>query len=270
MRKWLLIFVGVSALVITVVLVNCKRQREGEERTEPQSSAVSQAQSGNSAKQSCDCTPKTPCWYILLAWPEGMTVWVVILTFAVIGWQADETRKAARASEVAATASLKQAEQMVNSERAWIMAEANFEHGGGLVWGSGEQTQAVVELSIVNAGPTPAWVYEQWVQLKVSPEVIMSMNKYPSPQFPLIGEGKSAHVNYQIHPVTEGQEPIKWKAYVSDEGIPTEENRLHVYIFGVVRYRDAFNSCRETHFGYVVRNNKRLERIPNEAYNKHT
>lgn len=56
---------------------------------------------------------------------------------------------------------------------------------------------------------------------------------------------------------------------MEDNRVSTEENGLHVYIFGVVRYRDAFNSCRETYFGYAVEGNKILERIPNEAYNKH-
>jgi hypothetical protein len=74
---------------------------------------ISPPQDVNGEKQCSDCTDKAPCWYILLAWPEGMTVWVVILTFAVIGWQADETRKAARAA-------LLNAQAVINAERAWL------------------------------------------------------------------------------------------------------------------------------------------------------
>jgi hypothetical protein len=104
MRKWLLIFLCVSALVVSVVLVTCKYQRglEDKERTAAElarRSTVSQSDGSNTAKESCDCTPKTPCWYLLLTWPEGITAWAIILTFAVIGWQADETRKAASAAE---------------------------------------------------------------------------------------------------------------------------------------------------------------------------
>jgi hypothetical protein len=104
MRKWLAIFAGVSVLVIAVVLMTCQYQTAGkEQKTASQKPSLPAASppphDGNSARQSCDCAPKTPCWFILLAWPEGLTAWAVILTFAVIGWQADETRKSAKATE---------------------------------------------------------------------------------------------------------------------------------------------------------------------------
>ena len=155
------------------------------------------------------------------------------------------------------------------------MVEATFESGpgGGLFWGdglNGEETAADVELRISNAGSTPAWVYEQYVYLMVTPEVIMSMNEYPTPKFPYPKEGMVGHENYQISPLAPGQAPIKWKALVKDKGKSTVENGMYAYIFGVIRYRDAFDSSRETYFGYTVKANKRLERIPNEAYNKHT
>jgi hypothetical protein len=221
--------------------------------------------------QQCSCA-ETPPWWKRPEW------WLCILgvpTLWFVGWQARETRKAAQASEVAVAVALKQAEHMVNSERAWVMAELKFEQGTSLSWGSGDnafadQTTATVILSIRNSGSTPAWVYEQFVHLEVSPRVLASLEKYESPNFPFIGEGKTSHVNYEIHPLTQGDDPIGWKAWVSDVGIPTPENGLHVYIYGVVRYRDAFNTKRETYFGYSVKGNNRLERIPNEAYNKHT
>ena len=37
-------------------------------------------------------------WYVLIAWPEGITAWLLLLTFGAIVWQAWETRKAAEAS----------------------------------------------------------------------------------------------------------------------------------------------------------------------------
>lgn len=104
MLKWLLIFLGVCALVVAVVLMTCKNQNPGqkEERSPAELSgpaAIPQPQNNDGKKQGCDCSPKSPCWHILLVWPEGITAWAIILTFAVIGWQADETRKAALATE---------------------------------------------------------------------------------------------------------------------------------------------------------------------------
>jgi hypothetical protein len=103
--------------------------------------------------------------------------------------------------------------------------------------------------------------------------VIASRTKYPIPDFPFTGEGSTemtGHVNYEIRPLTQGQSPVIRKAWVIGKGIATPDNGLHVYIFGVVRYRDAFSSSRETYFGYCVNANKWLELIPNEAYNRHT
>jgi hypothetical protein len=162
---------------------------------------------------------------------------------------------------------------MVNSERAWVMAELRFEDGNGLSWGTEGDTQhtmAGVILSIKNSGSTPAWVYEQFIHLDVSPEIITSLGTYQSPNFPFIGHGKECFVSREIHPISQSDDPIGTKALVGDSGTATPENRLHAYIYGVVRYRDAFNTKRETYFGYSVKGNSRLERIPNEAYNKHT
>ncbi len=154
------------------------------------------------------------------------------------------------------------------------MAELRFEHGGSIMSTGTEQylakTAANVILSIRNTGSTPAWVYEQFIHLEVSPKIITSLESYESPDFPFLGQGKEMFVSREIHPVSQGDEPIGTRTWVSDDGFPTPENALHIYIYGVVRYRDAFNSKRETYFGYSVIGNNRLERIPNEAYNKHT
>ncbi len=38
---------------------------------------------------------KPPWWHKLIAWPEGITAWLLMLTLGAIGWQSWETRKAA-------------------------------------------------------------------------------------------------------------------------------------------------------------------------------
>lgn len=54
-----------------------------------------------------------PWWYVLVAWPEGITVWAIIFTLIVIAKQTSETRKAAEAA-------LLNAQTVINAERAWI------------------------------------------------------------------------------------------------------------------------------------------------------
>jgi hypothetical protein len=39
-----------------------------------------------------------PWWYGLIAWPQGLETWAVILTLAAIAWQSNETRKSAVAA----------------------------------------------------------------------------------------------------------------------------------------------------------------------------
>lgn len=48
--------------------------------------------------------PKPPWWNVLLAWPEGITAWLLLLTFVAIIWQAWETRNAAKAAADSANA----------------------------------------------------------------------------------------------------------------------------------------------------------------------
>jgi hypothetical protein len=57
---------------------------------------------------------KSPWWYKFLAWPEGITAWLLLLTLGAIVWQAKETRKAAEAA-------LLNAQAVINAERAWLV-----------------------------------------------------------------------------------------------------------------------------------------------------
>lgn len=190
----------------------------------------------------------------------------------------EEVRRQAVATEDAATAAKNSAQAVINAERAWVMADLDFSPGFGLtkVTRDGiEHTVAKVELRIYNCGPTPAWVFEQWIRLRVDNFVVASATEYPVPQFPEIADqGNRATLrttvgNYSILPMVNGQDQIKWTADVSDEGWATPDNGLYVHIFGIVRYRDAFSHLRETYFGYGIFKGE-LERMPSEAYNKNT
>jgi hypothetical protein len=103
----------------------------------------------------------------------------------------------------------------------------------------------------------------------------MSDTPYPSPEFP--GRGidgeltfpQTTHGNYEIIPIAKGDSPHVSNFDILGEGWATEDNGLNAYIYGIVRYRDAFESLRETYFGYLVRG-RNLERVPSDAYNKNT
>jgi hypothetical protein len=183
-------------------------------------------------------------------------------------------------AQVSAQAALLSAQAVINAERAWVMVDVRFVppfHLAKLSSSDGSvHTRAKMEVSIKNCGPTPAWVVEQYICLRVADFVVMSKEEYLTPKFPhfaedgpYAGHGRVSSANYSILPLVQGQEPVKWEADLSDPGWATEDNGLYVHIFGVVRYRDAFSRSRETYFGYSVWKGE-LERMPSEAYNKNT
>lgn len=252
-------------------------QNNGSQSLTPKSEEVPNDHQQTAINITNSATASEWSWHDKIAWFFGLVltgfliagVIVAQKTLKAIEEQTREVARSAKATEDAAKASLSQSNHMIASERAWVMAEVDFDVGGGL-FGRGDGTQTQVELRIWNAGPTPAWVYEKWIYLRVSDEVIESHTQYQSPQFPLIG-GEKSDVSYRINSIPQGEDHVvAWRAYLQDKRFATPDNGLHTFIFGVVRYRDAFASLRETYFGYVVKGNNRLERIPNEAYNKHT
>jgi hypothetical protein len=211
-----------------------------------------------------------------LNWPLVLVgtwaVWAALRTLGTIKRQADIMERQTKDTAIAAQAAKASADALMNSQRAWVMVDALFFDGSGIVQhtqGDGKvRTSATLKVILKNSGPTPAWIFEQFVRLEVIDKVIISEEVYPPPVF--IGPGFITQTNYQILPITSAQEPFKWRADVQGDGWATDTNALHTYIYGIVRYRDAFSSYRETYFGYSVRSNGALERIPNEAYNKHT
>ena len=192
-------------------------------------------------------------WDAAIKRPEWWAIVIALGTLGLIWWQARATAKAAEAT-------LKQANHVVASERAWVMVEIKFPPGAGPLSFSGGindgSTITDFEIIVKNAGRTPAWVYEQVVQMTVS-------KLPPLPEF-----DKTSKTDIGVYPVVQDQPATTWKPFIEARGLPDLDGQP--YIFGVVRYRDSFSHFRETYFGYVVRDHKRLERLPNPAYNKYT
>jgi len=57
-------------------------------------------------------------WHKLIAWPEGITTWAIMLTLGAIVWQTWETRKAAKGAGESAAAAIIQTKTMKDRERA--------------------------------------------------------------------------------------------------------------------------------------------------------
>ncbi|HET6843832.1 MAG TPA: hypothetical protein VFK06_19450 [Candidatus Angelobacter sp.] len=93
----LLILIGV---VIYMSHYAESRKTENKENAEACSSktAISPNDTGEST-QKTDNPKHPPNWIKAFAWPDGVTVWALLLTLLVIAWQSTETRAAAQSAE---------------------------------------------------------------------------------------------------------------------------------------------------------------------------
>jgi hypothetical protein len=104
-----LAILGGGALIVAVILMAVyyqQRNAVGEgynikcvQPSQPPSAAASLTCKIYPSQDTDDGKPKPPWWNVLLAWPEGITAWLLLLTLSAIVWQAWETRRAAKATE---------------------------------------------------------------------------------------------------------------------------------------------------------------------------
>jgi hypothetical protein len=127
MRKRLAILGG-GVLIVTVILMAVYYQHRNAvsegydikcvQPSEPTSAANSLTCKIYSSQNADQGKSKPPWWIVLLAWPEGITAWLLLLTLGAIVWQAWETRRAARAGQSAADVALAQIRMEKATERA--------------------------------------------------------------------------------------------------------------------------------------------------------
>lgn len=115
---WGKFVLAVSVVIGAIVVLTYKERQADDKYKQECQNRVAQV-APNSAEQkigASECQdPKQymPWWHVLVAWPEGITAWLLMLTLGAIIWQAWETRKAAKGSLLSALA-------LVNAERARI------------------------------------------------------------------------------------------------------------------------------------------------------
>jgi hypothetical protein len=174
-------------------------------------------------------------------------------------WQTVLLRRAADAAKASADA-------LINSERAWLMVDLQWEGGGrsklvntsSLIQGTlVEKTAACVDSIILNNGRSPAWIIEKRINMAISENIP------PEPELQLVPVSDPI-----LEPIaTSGKST--WHAEPGCKGKP-DVGKITI-IFGMIKYRDIFNKTRETRFGYMVSPGRDLERIPSyPEYNKYT
>lgn len=242
MLKRFAVLAGVAViLVAAVAFVACKYQAscssngdQGKDKTfSPAIVVNAPAQNQQSDEKSGKSSNCVPCGQKLLAWPEGITVWAVLLTMLVIGWQSWETSISAKAAKEAAEAALKQAAIQEVAQRAWLTISSvnRTEQGSMTYW-----------WKVKNASDTPAKIVETQALCIVSGNGPCKLP--PNPEFP------SGTVQYQDRMLAPG-DSIEFHTYWSGDdrmvlaGYEEVPKRVFMVAYGYVKYRTVLD--KETH-----------------------
>ena len=223
-----------------------------------------------------------PLWWADVTWPTWALVIVglggtlaAILTLRTIRRQTDAiqqqvhemrntSRQTDRLIEEATKQSIaakKSAEALINTERAWIMVELDWVPGYPRVLladGShGPYTSAAIRFTYTNEGKTIAWIDEK----RACFQIVTELPKEPD---------LSALKILELEPEWLG---VQGKGQL-DETLETPRHATRdeiLVIWGVIKYRDAFNNEHESVFGFRIRLDNQFERIAGLIeYNKNT
>ncbi len=121
---------GFFAVVLLVSSVAYEEHRASDKykhhRTEWCAANFTTAQQKEACKEEkTDSQDYVPWEIIIISWPVGITAWAVLGTLFVIGWQSNETRRAAAATEKSVSIARRQIEMMKDRERARVEIKAD-------------------------------------------------------------------------------------------------------------------------------------------------
>ena len=151
------------------------------------------------------------------------------------------------------------AQALINSERAWVMADLRWRDRKRIIGLNTQKSLVDLDLFCENDGKTPAWITEARVRLELVDSVP------PEPIFDPRRDGD--FLELRLIPMTvKGKQVFKVDCGC-DGGWNSGKTKM---IYGFVRYRDVFESNRESRFGYTFTPSDDLERITNSKYNENT
>ncbi len=198
-------------------------------------------------------------FFTLLKTYESVAIWlegIALVAIFVLDWKQRKDQRKDREEQHEETlaqlnVSQAQAEALINSERAWVMADVEWDTSkwadrkAHVIEGSGtggDSTGIYVVLTCRNEGRSPAWIEEKRAKFEIV-EVLPEKPDLTSAEFiqagpEPIGIGKALpHTNH-----------ISWQAI----GTGHESLGKVMVVYGVVKYRDIFDRVRETTFGYRI------------------
>jgi hypothetical protein len=128
---------GIAVIVVAVVSIAYEQHYTGEKQEATRQKDCVSLSISPEEKHACDKDAQSrkdysPWWYVLVAWPAGITTWALIATCFIVAWQSYETRESAHATAEAATAakaSVKFAEAQWSMAKEKERARMDFQGG---------------------------------------------------------------------------------------------------------------------------------------------
>lgn len=192
-----------------------------------------------------------PCWHKLLAWPEGITVWVILFTLGAIGWQSYETRKAAEAARHGAKAQM-------DADRAWILVKIVGQPKEPLTGSLIRNIIPAVIWEIQIFGNTPARIIREEYRCRIVPPDPTAPSKPLLEQIPKYLPDPNFVEGRIVSPP--GEKHLVLRTLESELGTVMMEAVSQVVIgraffcsYGRIEYEDAFKRRGTTQFCAIYR-----------------
>ncbi len=171
-------------------------------------------------------------------WIDIALIFVALGTGIVIGWQAWETRKAARGAERAADAALLNAQIVANSERPWLLVSS--EHIADTVTsGVYAKNRGRTPCKIVQSAG-PFWLFleaREVLKVRYKGETMRpDYGRLTSLEEPIILLPEEATYIFQLF-----MQEVRDRCETEERYRMLEEGRLDLFIYGVLYYRDLLN-----------------------------
>lgn len=245
MKKYLGVFFAVAFIVAVVLVARHDKSYDASDYgyniqcvqgSDPSSASASLACTIHSQKNADQSEAKPPWWHEFLAWPEGVTAWLLMLTLGAIVWQSYATANAAEAA-------LLNARALINAERPWVFMAIEKT---GQVIDVDFETLDYFTIKAVNKGRTPAAV------LFIGEGVTVLSNAKSLPLLPNYVEAVEIRSPVMVAPdgyqvITQvDQSTLRLKLKNSTLYDAAKAAEARVYVFGKVLYRDVFAPLSES------------------------
>ncbi len=247
LRYWL---IGAITFIIGVLFVAHEQHRATEKYKAHRAEYCATLSASTEQKKACEeegasAKDYLPWWYVLVAWPDGIAAWGLLLTLGAIAWQAVETRRAAGASADSAKAALEQAK----IARQALRLQFRPKLGVRSISLEESENSFHVKVVIANRGGLPAyihggditlsWLYKHPSKMDIKPMILGSSTVQPGSQNSF---GMSMRDN----------DMLRYKHYLTEATKRPEHNPIiRLRCEGTLSYFDDSNAYRYIGFSRI-------------------